>query len=151
MEAAAARRRAGAPSGLEAVAPLTAISVGHALSLSGRHQIRSGALIEARGSPRPKSAGGDIAERPRPTPGVGVVMVSSIACATFATWKRAAGIREPSHHDRHAQMRSAPLLLRATSTHGASRPRPPPVGEREHAGSVLRLAVVFLGTYLIQH
>lgn len=54
-------------------------------------------------------------------PGVGVVMVSSIACATFATWKRAAGIREPSHHDRHAQMRPAPLLLRAGSTRGASR------------------------------
>lgn len=54
-------------------------------------------------------------------PGVGVVMVSSIACATFATWKRAAGIRKPSHHDRHAQMRPAPLLLRAGSTRGASR------------------------------
>src|SRR3954447_13067597 len=54
-------------------------------------------------------------------PVVGVVMVSSIACATFATWKRAAGIREPSHHDRHAHMRPAPLLLRAGSTRGASR------------------------------
>jgi hypothetical protein len=54
-------------------------------------------------------------------PGVGVVMVSSIACATFATWKRAAGIREPSHHDRHGHMRPAPLLLRAGSTRAAGR------------------------------
>jgi hypothetical protein len=72
-------------------------------------------------------------------PGVGVVMVSSIACATFATWKRAAGIREPSHHARHAQMRPARLLLRAGSRLVVRAGSLPPVSEREHAGSVLRL------------
>jgi hypothetical protein len=84
-------------------------------------------------------------KRPCPMPGVGVVMVSSTACATIATWMRVAGIREPSHRDRRAPMRADSthavgrlhscweqpgLLLRAASTTG--------IGEREHAGSVFR-------------
>jgi hypothetical protein len=92
MEAALARRCWRCLPGLRAVAPLTVMSV------RPRSRCPVGPDPERWAYTSPRKPATKVKptaispRRPCPTPGVGVVMVSSIACATFATWKRAAGI-----------------------------------------------------------